>query len=1124
MKENFLKLIVCVGLTIAIVLGSTATVLGDGMILPEPPWPEPGMSGDLEIEYHKVDVTINNQYAVTKVDQSFYNPYNVTMVGTYLFPVPEGAVLSNFTVIFDGKAISASIMDANEAKELFQQAVVERDDASLLQYIDNNIFSCKVTIPPKTSSQMKLQYEEILRMNAGMYKYEYTLSTERYSAVDIENVSVSVLITNDKNIDTIYSPSHKIDSERISSKKIYVNYTVHNGRPDKDFELYFSVTDKDFGASLLGYGDGEENFFMLFFNSNAESPEEYIPKDIIFVIDKSGSMSGDKIVQAKDALKIILQKLGNDDRFNIINFDSDIYTFSDNLEAANSKSLEEALAYVNNLGAYGSTDINDALLTAIEKFKNSTNYESPRIIFFLTDGLATDGVTDENKIVENVKNANIIGEVGANIFVFGVGYDVNTHLLDRISNDNQGGRAYVDPGESIEDALTELYSKIQNPMLTDITIEFSGIRVEDVFPKNIPNLYEGSEIVLTGKYSIKELTRAGGADIKVYINGSQGKDKKEYVFDFELINDLNNNFIPRIWATRKIGLLMDQIKLEGESDELIAEIKTLGLKYGIVTPYTSMLIKEQDDGITDGMSENQKDSDNDGVPDAWGISGNYSNSQSTINYRYQLSIDIQETTGANIFAYGNKVFANINGTLIDLELLKGSDTIELGNNSLEDWIMSNLDVTKVITFGSQKYFDLLNNKDLIEILSAGSEIVFKYQTDVFFITHGELKLHITNVVFGVIDSTVTISWYTNIASTSMLYYRLEGEEDWEVKQDSGLTTRHKFNFNLPDGDYEFYVSSEDSNENIEIDDSDGAYYRFTTPNKLPPLEIYNIASNVDGKKVTITWKTNFDSMGILSYRPMDSSSSWSILKETGFATKHEIMITSLLAGEYEYFISATDENTNTVIDDTTRYWEIESLDKDMDGMVDSWELNNGLDPNDSSDAYQDKDNDGLLNYEEYLLSTSPLTSDSDRDGMTDKWEITYLLDPNDEFDAGIDSDGDGYDNLNEFLYDTDPLDAKSHISSPGTDNNNPNQINIMIWVAVITGIVLILIVSLMVRNYRNKRDDEEFYQDYQDERVFAESFGDDFEVWDNKFDDWKDKKKIKKRKLKKTIRKPNKEN
>ena len=967
MWKKIPKVIVCALLLIAIFVSTINGAKADGMILPTRTDPGEIMSFP-EIKYHIVNVTIDDRYAMTHVDQEFHNPKNTTLIGTYLFPVPEGAVLSKFTVNIDGNERTSTVMAANEAQELFQQAVMENEDASLLQYLDNSIFSCEVSIPPMSSIRMTLQYEEILTMNGGMYRYAYTLSTEQYSSSDIDDVSINLLIGSENNIDTVYSPTHTITTERVDSNQVLANYHVENARPDTDFELYYALTDKEFGASLLTYDDEKEGFFMMFFNSNGDPSEDYVPKDIVFVIDQSGSMSGDKIIQAKDALAYILEKLGKDDRFNIINFNSNVEMFSTTLEGVNPNTIEDALTYVENIDASGSTNINDALLESISLLDEGEESDSTRTVFFLTDGLPTSGVENEEAISENVRQANIVDEVDASIFVFGVGYDVNTHLLDRISNENHGGRAYVDPDESIEDALIELYAKIQNPLLTDISIEFQGMTIIETFPGEIPNLYEGSEIVLVGRYVERILD---DDEVSVHITGSKGSEELELIYDLSVKSNSRNSFIPRIWATRRIGVLMDEIKQEGETEALKEEIMGLGLGYGIVTPYTSLLIEEQKDGITAGMGANQDDSDGDGMADAWGKSGNHSNQQSEMNFAYRESHDVHSTSGANILSHGNRIFAKIDPSLIELALLADTEKIELGNGTISDWIPLNLNITVFVTFGSQEYFALLENEEMIEILAAGTEIVFSYGNDIYYVSPGKIDLAITNLEKGTFNNTATMVWYTNRPATGSVHYRQAGEINWQIESDNTLTTRHIFSLDLPDGEYEFYISSEDGNGNNAIENARGKYHKLIVPADHIIFSTKNISIEVIGTTAVITWDTDHLSKGKISFRTKGGSGSWRLGEEGVLTKQHSIELTSLSYGEFEYYLSSVDENGNTHIDDTIRWFEIISPDGDGDGLPDNWEKKYGLDPADPSDVHLDPDGDGYTNLEEYYLDSNP---------------------------------------------------------------------------------------------------------------------------------------------------------
>ncbi len=743
-----------VPIVLFMLIAGPGSVVACGMIVPSSSMEYP------VIKYHHVTVTIDNQYAVTEVDQEFYNPYDEEMTGTYIFPVPEGAFVSDFTLIIDGVEYHAESYNRDEARELFKQAVSEMEDASLLEYVGQNVFAIEVTIPPKGTRRIQLRYEEFLIQWGGLYRYAYTLSTEQYSAADIEDVTVTVNISSENGVQNVYSPTHDVTIEQISETSVRVEYVAQNVRPDKDFELYFAASDNAYGAGLLNYIENRDGYLLFTFTPNpADFDTVYIPKDIVFVIDKSGSMSGDKIRQAKDALMFIIQQLGESDKFTIISFESYLHKFSDELMAVNNANISNALEYVDGLYAGGGTNINEGLLTALDLFNDSTYSDHTKIIVFLTDGQPTVGVTNENQIATNVKNAN--AEVNASIHVFGVGYDVNTHLLDKLSSQNNGSSTYVAPNESLENALVDFYSKIQDPILTDITVTFSGLDVSEVYPSEIPDLFEGSQLILVGRYTIDDditvvenriiddVSGELGRDyfvfnvvieedgeqepviLTVHIQGDTSSGSVELQYDFDLTYIDSHDFIPRLWATRKIGDLVNQIRLNGETDELVEEIRELGTKYGIVTPYTSMLITAEVDTANASIQQNMTDREVLSQPTG---AASFGNAAATQVYVGALQASVSQ--GANITAQGGKTFVDLHGTQVDMDLLRGVTTIALDNQTADEWITTNVNVTRKLRFGSDEYFELAEDEELAEIMAAGSEAVFSHNGEIIQVSKG----------------------------------------------------------------------------------------------------------------------------------------------------------------------------------------------------------------------------------------------------------------------------------------------------------------------------------------------------------------------------------------------------
>ncbi len=215
--------------------------------------------------------------------------------------------------------------------------------------------------------------------------------------------------------------------------------------------------------------------------------------------------------------------------------------------------------------------------------------ERPQIIIFLTDGLPTEGVTDADRIIANVGRQ--VSE-SVRIFAFGVGDDVNTFLLDTIAQDNRGASSYVRPHESIEEEVSTFYAKISTPLLADIELDFGDLRVEDTYPYPLPDLFAGTQLVVIGRY------REGGRT-DVILRGQVNGEEQEFVYENMRFADRGGEeFIPRLWATRKIGYLLNEIRLHGEGRELIDEIVDLSVRYGIMTPYTSFLVEEEHDIFT----------------------------------------------------------------------------------------------------------------------------------------------------------------------------------------------------------------------------------------------------------------------------------------------------------------------------------------------------------------------------------------------------------------------------------------------------------------------------------------------------------------------------------------------
>ncbi len=588
-----MKRVVISLLTAVLLLGAAWPALADGIIIP-PPRP-PGPFTDpvwLTIKYHRVEVTIDNQVATTHIDQMFVNEGHAVAEGTYMFPLPQGATVSEFTMWVDGEPIQPQILEADEARQIYNDIVRQLRDPALLEYVGTNAIRANVfPIPPGEERRIEIEYQEILDVENGLVHYLYPLNTERFSARPLEDVSVTVEIISNDPVQSIYSPSHRVAVDQEDDFHAHVGYEERNVLPDADFSLYYSVAPDDIDVNLLTYRESanENGFFMLLVAPPLEVPEEdAIPKDVIVVLDQSGSMFGEKWDQARAAVAYVLDNLNAEDRFNVVVFSTGDRLYANDLQSP--AEADSAIRWVNGLEAIGGTDIDGGLSAALEM----VDPQRATVLLFITDGVPTEGVTAIDEILERFADS---APDNVRLFSFGVGDDVDAFLLDELAQDNRGTSAYVRPGERIDEEVGALYTKINAPVLTNIDLDFSGIMVEDVYPAEpLPDLFAGTQMVIVGRY------RDSAADVTIRLSGEVGGQRQTFVYDGQRFPANAGGgsgtdaevFIPRLWATRRIGALLNQIRLQGENPELVDSVVRLSIRYGIITPYTSFLIQEDD--------------------------------------------------------------------------------------------------------------------------------------------------------------------------------------------------------------------------------------------------------------------------------------------------------------------------------------------------------------------------------------------------------------------------------------------------------------------------------------------------------------------------------------------------
>jgi len=588
-QEQTITGLVAMG-ALAVFLAAAPALRADGFIIPNP---RPGQDiPPLSVKYHRVKVEIVNQVARTSVDQVFVNHFGRDIEGTYIFPVPEGASVSEFAMYIGNERVQGEILDSREARRIYEDIVRRMRDPGLLEYMGRNLFRARVfPIPANGEKRVQISYTEVLKSENGLVKYLYPLNTERFSRNPLEDVSISVRVESQVPIVNVYSPSHKVSVSKDGAGRAHVGYEDKRVRPDKDFLVYYSLSKDDVGLSFLNWEGPEGGYFMLLASPRfAAAGERVVNKTIVLVLDSSGSMSGTKMRQAKEAARFILNHLDRGDEFTVVDFDDTVAAFPETLVPATDDNIGRALKFVDAIEDSGGTNINDALLKALSRLRGG---ERPSYVLFLTDGLPTVGTTETADILRNIQKANA---VRARVFVFGVGNDVNTELLDRISSGHRGTSVYIGETEDLEVALSNFYEKISSPLLSDLAVTFRGIETSQVYPRSLPDLFKGSQLVLVGRYG-------GRGPVSVVLTGKSGREEKRFSLEARALAKGDSfNFLPRLWSTRRIGYLLEEIRLQGSNQELVDEIRRLGLKYGIVTPYTSFLVTEKEQFTLDAAA------------------------------------------------------------------------------------------------------------------------------------------------------------------------------------------------------------------------------------------------------------------------------------------------------------------------------------------------------------------------------------------------------------------------------------------------------------------------------------------------------------------------------------------
>lgn len=689
---------------------------------PRPPRPIP-LPRSLPIKSIKIDTKIASQVATTHVEQIFRNDTDATLEGTYFFPIPEQASITEFAIWDGDRRLVGEVRSREEARRIYDEIVRRQRDPGLLEYAGKDLFQASIfPIPPRSDKKLEITYSQVLKAESGTVAYRYPLGTGR-QVTEIGTVSGRIELDSKEPLRNIYSPTHAVEVKHNGDRRSVV--TFESGKEPQDFQLFYGLSREDFGVTLLTHREpGKDGYYLLMISPKDDwSEQEYAAKDIVFVLDTSGSMAdAGKMEKARAALLYGVRILRPQDRFNVVSFAGEERLMEPRMIAADDAGRKRGEAFTQSLKPMGGTNINQALQVAMHQFESS---DRPKILVFMTDGLPTVGVTITEQIVANARNERL---AGLRLFTFGVGYDVNTALLDKLAAENGGVADYVEPKEDLEVKVSNFFTKVNYPVLTDLKLDMAGVDTDLVYPRALPDIFRGSQVTLIGRYR----NPIDMDFVRLQLSGKANAASKTFLYNnlhFPMREE-SNDFLPRLWATRRVGWLMEQVRSNGEQQELRDEIVDLGTRYGIVTPYTSYLALEPGASPADvtatrkdnrGFRGGQVFSNNAPAPakaEARATTGAAAVQQSKRAREQQdkLRVDMDEEIASSaVKNFGGKTFYLVEGVWTDSEFKTGAKLPET-----------------TIKFGSDEYFALLKQKPkLAAFFSLGERVVVVFEGKVY---------------------------------------------------------------------------------------------------------------------------------------------------------------------------------------------------------------------------------------------------------------------------------------------------------------------------------------------------------------------------------------------------------
>lgn len=620
------KVILFRGLLILfLVMNLTENVFAVGALFSRPRWST--------VEYNKMwiqkidaSIDIQEQIAVTHIDQTFFNELNQSVESIYIFPLPADAVITELIYWVNNQKFVANIRERQEAIHDYNEKLRQWLDPALLEYLGDNLFRLSIVpINPLSEVRTEITYIEPLKYDLGKVIYEFQLNTLGLSSKPLKTVSLNLDASSQYAFKSFTSPTYGSSTATKITKITDKHYTLmfgdENFYPDKDFLLEFELTRENVNYQILTYTPspsdsiGNDRYYALWITPPDQLDEDdLISKNIVFTADVSSSMEGERITQLKTALQDFIKLLNPIDKFNIMIFGTHVSKFKPDLVEVNQTTISEAENFIEEMYALGMTNIDQALKESLlQTYGDSTSNN----LVFLTDGYPTWGVTNIDSILSHVRSNN---KKSVRIFPFGVGTDLSKALLGRLASENHGYTEFITADDSIALVVRDHFERLSKPVFTNINVDFGGLRIWDQYPKSIEDLFWGNQIMQVGMYK-------SGGTFEVTVSGKVRFNTVQFKKTVTFPDQTGGHrFVPRLWAKAKIDNILELIKLYGESKELVDQVIELSLRFQILTPYTAFY----SDPTTDVEVEKT-------IPEEFALDQNYPNPfNPTTTIKYSL--------------------------------------------------------------------------------------------------------------------------------------------------------------------------------------------------------------------------------------------------------------------------------------------------------------------------------------------------------------------------------------------------------------------------------------------------------------------------------------------------------